>query len=85
MEGDYFGRLGMLVLTILLLLNLAVKRGFRAAGQESEAPAAIHYQLVRVDSSTNEEVLFKDAGQKGYELVGTIQVSGSTGWSVFRW
>ena len=74
----------MLVLTILLLLNLAVNSRFRAAAQESEAPAAIHYYLVRVDSSTNEETLFKDAGQKGYELVGTIQVSGSTAWLVFR-
>jgi hypothetical protein len=84
MKRDYFARLGMLVLTILLLLNLAANSRFRATAQESEAPAAIHYQLVRVDSSTNEETLFKDAGQKGYELVGTIQVSGSTAWLVFR-
>jgi len=84
MKPDYFGRLGMLVLTILLLLNLAVNSRFRAAAQESEAPAAIHYQVMRVDSSTNQEMLFKDAGHKGYKLVGTIQVSGSTGWLVFR-
>ena len=84
MKRDYFGRLGMLVLTILLLLNLAVNSPFWAAGQGSEARAAIHYQLMRVDSSTNQEMLFKDAGQRGYELVGTIEVAGSTGWLVFR-
>jgi hypothetical protein len=74
----------MLVLTILLLLNLAVNNRFRAAAQVSEARGAIHYKLVRVDSFTNEEALFKEAGEKGYELVGTMQVAGSTGWLVFR-
>lgn len=84
MKRNYLGRLSMLVLAILLLLNLAVNSRFRTAAQGSEARPAIHYQLVRVDSSTNQEMLFKDAGQKGYELVGTIEVSGSTGWLVFR-
>ncbi len=84
MKRNYLGRLAMLVLAILLLLNLAVNSRFRAAVRGSEPPAAIQYQLVRVDSSTNEETLFKDAGQKGYELAGTIEVAGSTGWLVFR-
>ena len=83
-EARLFRKTGMLVLAILLLLNLAVNNRFRAADQGSEARAAIHYKVVRVDSFTNEETLFKEAGQKGYELVGTIEVGGSTGWLVFR-
>jgi hypothetical protein len=66
------------------LLNLAVNLRVRAAAEESEARSRVHYQLLRVDSSTNQELLFQDAGQKGYQLMGTIEVAGNTGWLVFR-
>ena len=84
MARDRITRLGILLITILLVANLIVTVRSRAAAQGSETPNAIHYRLVRVDPSTNQELLFQNAGQKGYQLVGTIEVAGSTGWLVFR-
>ena len=84
MKRDKVMKLGILVIGVLLLINLVVSVRGRAAAQQSEAPTAIQYRLVRVDPSTNQELLFRDAGQKGYQLAGTIQIAGNTGWLVFR-
>jgi hypothetical protein len=84
MKRDKVTKLGILVVAVLLLINLVVSVRGRAAAQQSEGSTAIQYRLVRVDPSTNQELLFRDAGQKGYQLAGTIQIAGSTGWLVFR-
>ena len=84
MARDKITKLGILFITVLLIVNLIVTVRIRGSAQGSEAPAAISYRLVRVDPSTNQELLFQNAGQKGYQLVGTIEVAGSTGWLVFR-
>jgi hypothetical protein len=84
MARDRIKKLGILLITVLLVANLVVSVRSQAAAQGSEAAPAIRYRLVRVDPSTNQQLLFQDAGQKGYQLVGTIEVAGSTGWLVFR-
>jgi len=70
---------------VLLALNLIATLKVRAAGRaRPESRPAIEYQVVRVDPSTNEDLLFQQAGEKGLEFVGTIEVSGSTGYIIFR-
>ncbi len=83
MKRDLLIKLGMVVLGILLVLNLVASAGTRAAAPP-EPSKRVQYKLVRVDASTNQDLLFEDAGKKGLELVGTIEIAGNTGYLVFK-
>jgi hypothetical protein len=78
-----FGKIAMAVLAVLLALNLLATFGARTAGKPA-ADTKIVYGVVRVDPSTNEDNLFREAGEKGWQLAGTIEIGGSTGYLVFR-
>jgi len=84
MKQDPFLKIGMVVLTFLLFLNLVAVRSRAAAQSRAEESRPIHYKVVRIDASTNEDLLFQKAGEEGAELVGTVQVFGSTGYLIFK-
>lgn len=85
MKRDLFVKLGMTVIAVLLMLNLlASARAWTAARPRVDVPRPIQYKLVRVDPSTNQEMLFQSAGEQGLELVGSIEVAGNTGYVVFK-
>lgn len=76
---------GLTLLVALLALNLMITVKARAAGgARPENSRTVQYHVVRVDPSTNQDLLFQQAGEKGLELAGTIEVSGSTGYVVFK-
>ena len=78
-------KIGLTFLVVLLALNLIATLKVRAAGRaRPEAAPAIDYHVVRVDPSTNQELLFRQAGEQGLEFAGTIQIAGSTGYVIFR-
>jgi hypothetical protein len=83
MSRELFGKIGKAVLVVLLALNLLAAFGTRTAGKAA-ADTKILYSVVRVGPTTNQEILFREAGEKGWELAGSIQVAGSTGYLVFR-
>jgi len=83
MLRELFGKIGMAALAVLLALNLLVTFGARAAGKPV-AGTKIPYRVVRVDPSTNQDNLFREAGEGGWELAGSIQVSGTTVYLIFR-
>lgn len=83
MKLGLFGKIGMTVLAALLALNLLAILGTRAAGKPAP-DTKIHYRVVRVDPSTNEDSIFHEAGEGSWELAGTIEVAGSTGYPVFK-
>jgi hypothetical protein len=83
MWGGPFGKIAMAVLAVLLAFNLLASFGLRAAGKP-EADTKIVYSVVRVDPSTNEDNLFRQAGEKRWQFAGTIEVGGSTGYLIFR-
>lgn len=85
MRHQLFIKLGIVALGILLVLNLVASVRTRAAAPPPPEPGKrVQYKLVRVDSSTNEDLLFEDAGRKGLELAGTIEIAGNTGYLVFK-
>jgi hypothetical protein len=83
MRRELFGKIGIVALAVLLALNLLATLGTRASGKPA-AETKVLYSVVRVNPATNQEMLFREAGEKGWELAGSIQVSGSTGYLVFR-
>jgi len=66
-----------------LALNLLSTFVTRAGGKP-DTDARIRYRVVRVDPSTNEDNVFHEAGEGGWQLAGSIQVAGSTGYLIFR-
>src|SRR5712692_404972 len=85
MKQDLFVRVGMALITLLLILNLTAALGGRAVAQSRSGDSApIRYKVVRIDAATNQDLLFQKAGEEGAELVGTIQVFGSTGYLIFK-
>jgi hypothetical protein len=84
MKQDFFLKIGMVVLTFLLFLNLVAVRSRAAAESRAEESRPIHYKVIRIDASTNEDLLFQKAGEEGAELVGTVQVFGATGYLIFK-
>jgi hypothetical protein len=83
MLRELFGKIGMSALAVLLALNLLATLGTQASSKPA-AETKVLYSVVRVNPTTNQEMLFREAGEKGWELAGSIQVSGSTGYLIFR-
>jgi len=83
MRRELFGRIGMTALALLLALNLLETFGTRAASKPA-ADSKILYSVVRVSPATNQDDLFREAGEKGWELAGNIQVGGTTAYLVFK-
>jgi hypothetical protein len=85
MKQAHYMKGAVAALTLLLVLNLVALFGGRVAAQPHPAETKpINYKVVRIDSSTNEDLLFQHAGEEGLELVGTIQVFGNTGYLIFK-
>lgn len=85
MKHKLIMNVGLTLLVALLALNLMITIKARAAGgARSENSPTVQYHVVRVDPSTNQDLLFQQAGEKGLEFVGTIEVSGSTGYIIFK-
>lgn len=85
MKRNRIARITAAVIVLLLALNLIATLKVRAAGRaRPESGQAIEYHVVRVDPSTNQELLFQQAGEKGLEFAGTIEIAGSTGYVIFR-
>jgi hypothetical protein len=83
MLREVFGKIGIVTLAVLLALNLLMTLGVRAAGKPG-ADIKIPYRVVRVDPSTNQDNLFREAGENGWQLAGSIEVAGTTAYLVFR-
>jgi hypothetical protein len=76
-------KIGMAALAVLLALNLLATLGTRAAGKPT-AETKTSTAWSGFNTTTNQEMLFREAGEKRWELAGSIQVSGSTGYLIFR-
>jgi hypothetical protein len=83
MRRELFGKIGMAALALLLALNLLATFSTRAAGK-APADSKMLYSVVRVDPATNQDNLFREAGDKGWELAGSIQIGGTTAYLVFK-
>ena len=82
MLRDLFAKIGMAALAVLLALNLLATFGTRAAGKPA-ADAKIQYSVFRVSPATDQDMLFREAREKGWELAGS-EVGGSTGYLIFK-
>ena len=83
MKRDVVTQVGMVVITLLLVLNLFAGLSIHATAKAADE-TRIRYRVVRVDPATNQDSLFKEAGDGGWQLAGTIEVTGSTGYLIFR-
>ena len=84
MKQHLFVKVGIALIALLLILNLSAALGRAVVQSCSGDSAPIRYKVVRIDAATNQDLLFQKAGEEGAELVGTIQVFGSTGYLIFK-
>jgi hypothetical protein len=82
-KHNLFTKAGMIILGVLLLLNLAVTTRTRAQANPGTG-GPLRYKVHRVDISTNQDLVFQQAAQEGWNLVGTIEIAGSTGYLIFK-
>ena len=77
------------IVTTGIFLLLALNLAFKVRAQVPSTPGPedkpkIQYRVVRVDPSTNQDLLFRQAGEQGLEFAGTIEVAGNTGYIIFK-